>query len=304
PALRARAEIVHCDVSISMAEKPSVALRTGRRTSSMWKALEAVRDGSADAAVSAGNTGALMAMAKFCVRPIAGLGRPALAARWPTLSGECIVLDLGASIGADADHLVDMAILGAAMARALYRRDRPRVGLLNIGAEEVKGLAPIQEAGKRLRAADLPFLDYAGFVEADGIGKGAVDVVVSEGFAGNIALKSAEGTARQVGQYLREAFEGGLRGRLAYLLLRPALERMRAKADPRRVNGGVFLGLDGVVIKSHGGADPEAMANAIRVGADMAREGLTGKIKAMLDGAGAARAASEGGDRETPGDGT
>ena len=189
PRLQAAARLVHTDVAVKMDDKPSQALRNGRWKSSMWLAIDAVKKGEADVAVSAGNTGALMAMAKFNLKTMAGIERPAIAARWPTLRGESVVLDLGASIGADAQHLVELAVMGSAMARILFGIERPTVGLLNIGVEEVKGLEEVREAGRILREAQFPHLDYAGFVEGDDIGKGTVDVVVTEGFAGNIALE-------------------------------------------------------------------------------------------------------------------
>ena len=198
PRLKAVSSLVHTDVVVQMHDKPSQALRKGRWKSSMWLAIDAVKKGDADVAVSAGNTGALMAMAKFDLRTMAGIDRPAIAAVWPTLRGRSIVLDLGASIGADALHLVDLAAMGSAMARVLFGLDRPTVGLLNIGVEEVKGLEEVREAGQILRECKWPQFQYIGFVEGDDIGKGTVDVVVTEGFAGNIALKAAEGTARQM----------------------------------------------------------------------------------------------------------
>src|SRR5262245_48805379 len=196
---------VHSEIVVRMGDKPSQALRQGRWKSSMWKAVEAVKTGEADVCVSAGNTGALMAMSKFCLRTMATVERPAIAAIWPTVRGESVVLDVGATIGADAHQLIDFSILGAAMARALFDIDRPTVGLLNVGVEEIKGLEEVREAGKLLREIDLPSLRYHGFVEGDDIGKGTVDVVVTEGFSGNIALKTAEGTARQIAEYLRAA---------------------------------------------------------------------------------------------------
>eukprot|EP01037_Dinobryon_pediforme_P045661 gene45661-58338_t len=180
-----------------MDAKPSQALRQGRRVSSMWMALEAVKTGEAEATVSAGNTGALMAMAKFCLRMMAGIDRPALACQWPTLRGDSIVLDVGASIGADAQHLVDLAIMGAAMATIVFGLERPTVGLLNVGTEDIKGIEEVKAAGRLLRETPLPSLTYHGFVEGDDIGRGTVDVVVTAGFTGNIALKTAEGTAKQ-----------------------------------------------------------------------------------------------------------
>jgi glycerol-3-phosphate acyltransferase PlsX len=278
PRLKAASRLVHTDVVVRMDAKPSQALRQGRWKSSMWLAIDAVKKGEADVAVSAGNTGALMAMAKFNLRTMAGIERPAIAALWPTLKGDSVVLDVGASIGADADHLVDLAVMGSAMARVLFDLERPTVGLLNIGVEEVKGQEAVREAGRILREAQLRFLDYVGFVEGDDIGKGNVDVVVSEGLSGNIAIKTAEGTARQIGEYLRAAMSRTLRARIGYLLARPAFETLRDKMDPRKANGGVFLGLNGIVIKSHGGTDAEGFAAAVDVGYDMVRYELLNKI--------------------------
>jgi glycerol-3-phosphate acyltransferase PlsX len=282
-ALRAASRIVHTDVAVKMDDKPSQALRHGRWKSSMWLAIDALKRGEADVAVSAGNTGALMAMAKFSLKTMPGISRPAIAALWPTVVRESIILDVGASIGADAEHLVDLAVMGSAMARVLYDLERPKVGLLNIGVEEVKGLEPVREAGRILREAKLPGLDYVGFIEGTSIGEGVVDVVVSEGFAGNIAIKAAEGTARQFAAYLRNAMSQTLRARLGYLLARNAFHTLRDKMDPRRANGGVFLGLNGVVIKSHGGTDAEGFAVAVGLGYDMVRHRLIDKIKHTLD---------------------
>ena len=192
------------------------------------------------------------------------------------------VLDVGASIGGDAQHLVDLAAMGSAMARVLFDLGRPTVGLLNIGVEEVKGLEEVREAGQILRERPLPNLDYFGFVEGDDIGKGTVDVVVTEGFAGNIALKAAEGTARQIGQYLKSAMSRTWRAKLGYLLAREAFRTLADKMDPRKVNGGVFLGLNGIVIKSHGGTDVEGFAAAIDIGYDMVRYELLAKIGQTL----------------------
>jgi glycerol-3-phosphate acyltransferase PlsX len=282
PRLKARSVFHHCEVAIRMDEKPSQALRRGRYSSSMWKSIEAVKLGEADVAVSAGNTGALMAMAKFCLRTMSNVERPAIAGIWPTLKGESIVLDIGATIGADSQQLLDFAIMGGAMARALFEVRRPTVGLLNVGVEEVKGQEEVKEAGRLIREANLDTIDYFGFVEGDDLGKGTVDVVVTEGFTGNIALKAAEGTARQMAQYLREAMSRTWLARLGYILAKSAFDRVREKMDPRKVNGGVFLGLNGIVIKSHGGTDSEGYAAAIKVGYDMVRNGLTAKIEADL----------------------
>jgi glycerol-3-phosphate acyltransferase PlsX len=262
-----------------MDEKPSQALRHGRWKSSMWKSIEAVKRGDARVCVSAGNTGALMAMSKFCLRTISDIERPAIAAIWPTLRSESIVLDVGATIGADARQLIDFAVMGGAMARALFQVDKAKVGLLNIGVEDVKGNEEVRTAGQLLREARLPHLVYEGFVEGDDIGQGRVDVIVTEGFTGNIALKTAEGTARQVGSYLRSAMSRTLMARLGYLFARSAFERLREKMDPRKLNGGVFLGLNGIVIKSHGGTDAEGFASALDLGYDMVRNDLLAKIR-------------------------
>jgi glycerol-3-phosphate acyltransferase PlsX len=282
PQLKAASRVIHTDVAVRMDDKPSQALRYGRWKSSMWLAIEAVKQHEADLVVSGGNTGALMAMAKFELKMLPGIDRPAIAALWPTLRGESVVLDLGASIGADAAHLVDLAVMGAAMARILFGIQRPSVGLLNIGVEEVKGLEPVREAGRILREETLPDLDYQGFVEGDDIGQGKVDVVVTEGFAGNIALKTAEGTARQLGGYLRAAMSRTLGARIGYLFARGAFRELRDRIDPRRSNGGVFLGLNGIVIKSHGGTDAEGFAAAIELGHGVVRDDLQVKITSAL----------------------
>ena len=278
PRLKANARLVHTDVAIRMDDKPSQALRHGRWKSSMWLALDAVKKGEADVVISAGNTGALMAMARFDLKMIEGIERPAIAALWPTLKGEAVVLDVGASIGADEHHLINLAAMGSAMARVLFDIERPTIGLLNVGVEEIKGLEPVREAGRLLREGSFPHLNYVGFVEGDDIGKGTVDVVVTEGFAGNIALKTAEGTARQFAQYLKDAMSRTWAARLGYLLSRQAFRTLRDKMDPRKSNGGVFLGLNGIVIKSHGGADAEGFASAIDLGYDMFRYELLAKI--------------------------
>ena len=283
PRLAAASEFRHCDVAVRMDDKPSQALRAGRWKSSMWKAIEAVKNGEADACVSAGNTGALMAMSTFCLRTMANIERPAIAALWPTMKSECVVLDVGATIGADAQQLVDFSILGAAMAHAIFQIDRPTVGLLNVGVEEIKGQEEVKEAGRMLREASLKAMDYRGFVEGDDIAKGTVDVVVTEGFSGNIALKTAEGTAKQIAEYLREAMSRTLMARIGYLFARSAFQRLREKLDVRKINGGVFLGLNGIVVKSHGGADDEGFAAAIELARDMVRRGLLNTIRTELD---------------------
>jgi len=281
PALAARSRIVHTDSVVAMHDKPSQALRRGRG-SSMWLTIEAVSKGEAHVAVSAGNTGALMAMAKLILKPMAGIERPAIAALWPTVKSECIVLDVGANIGADARQLADFAMMGAAMARALFQIERPSVGLLNVGVEEIKGAEEVKQAHAMLKETEGLPLEYRGFVEGDQIGQGIVDVVVVEGFAGNIALKTAEGTARQMSQYLRDAMRRTWSSRLGALLARGGFKVLRQRMDPRRVNGGTFLGLNGITIKSHGGTDALGFASAVDLGYEMSGSGLIDRLAADL----------------------
>lgn len=278
PALKPVSTVRHCETVIAMDEKPSQALRKGKGTSSMWMAIQSVKDGEADVAISGGNTGALMAMATFCLRPMEGISRPGIAAIWPTLRSDIIVLDMGATIGADARQLVDYAILGSALARALFDAESPSVGLLNVGTEEVKGLDYIKEAGRMLSEASGAGFTYHGFVEGDDIGKGTVDVVVTEGFVGNVALKTAEGTARQVASYLRSSLRATLMSRIGALFASSALNALRRKMDPRTVNGGVFMGLNGIVIKSHGGTDEIGYKSALGLAYEMARSRLMDKV--------------------------
>lgn len=282
PDLAARSKIVHTDSVIAMDAKPSQALRRGKG-SSMWLSIDAVKKGEAHVAVSAGNTGALMAMSKLILRPMAAIERPAIAALWPTINSECIVLDVGANIGADARQLADFALMGAAMARALFHIENPTVGLLNVGVEEVKGDESVRQAHAWLKqTSDLPFT-YRGFIEGDQIGQGSVDVVVVEGFAGNIALKTAEGTAKQIGQYLKDAMTRSLLSKLGAVLARGGFKVLKQKMDPRRVNGGTFLGLNGIAIKSHGGTDALGFASAVDLGYEMAQSGLVERLAADLD---------------------
>lgn len=282
PRVKQASNFHHSAVVIQMDERPSQALRRGRGKSSMWQSIEATKTGAADVCVSAGNTGALMAMSKFCLRTMANIERPAIAAIWPTMRGESVVLDVGATIGADAMQLIDFAMMGGAMARALHGKERPSVGLLNIGVEDVKGNDEVKEAGRMLRELELLHVDYQGFVEGDDLGRGTTDVVVTEGFAGNIALKTAEGTAKQFAEFLRSAMKRTWMTKLGYFFAQSAFQRMREKMDPRKVNGGVFLGLNGIVIKSHGGTDGEGFAAAIALGYDMVKNGLTDKIEQDL----------------------
>ena len=293
PALKAASRVVHTNVAVGMDDKPSQALRRGRRTSSMWLAIDAVKKGEAGVAISAGNTGALVAMARFCLRMLPGIDRPALAALWPTMRGDSVVLDLGATIGGDAHHLIALAVMGSAMASVLLDLERPTVGLLNIGVEEMKGHEEIRAAAESLRAMSLPQLEYIGFIEGDGIAKGAADVIVTEGFCGNIALKAAEGTARQLAEFLRDAMSRTWRSRLGYLFAKGAFRALREKMDPNKSNGSVLLGLNGIVVKSHGGTDAEGFAYAVDVGYEMVHYDLLTKINQMLNRDGGALAQAQ-----------
>jgi phosphate acyltransferase len=282
PALAAVSRIVHTDHGIAMDEKPSQALRRGKG-SSMWLAIEAVKSGEAGAAVSAGNTGALMAIALFILRALPGIERPALAAQWPTLDASCIVLDVGSNIGATSRQLVDYALMGAGMARAHLGRDRPKVALLNVGSEEIKGNEDVKQAHAWLKQGDLglPF-EYCGFCEGDQIGKGELDVIVVEGFAGNIALKTAEGTARQIATYLKSSMMLSPVTKLGALLAKGGFAVLKKKMDPGRVNGAPLLGLNGIAIKSHGGTDADGFASAIELGYEMAESGFVERLKADI----------------------
>ena len=278
--LAKRSRVVHTDIIIAMDEKPSQALRRAKG-SSLWLPLEAVKSGEAHAAVSAGNTGAMMAIAKLVLRPMTGIQRPAIAALWPTIKSECIVLDVGANIGATASQLAEFSLMGAAMARAVFHMEKPSVGLLNVGVEDVKGNEEVKAAHAILRSTELP-LDYKGFVEGNQIGQGAVDVVVVEGFAGNIALKTAEGTARQIAAYLKGAMTSSLVTKLGAMLAKGGFRVLKEKMDPRRVNGGTFLGLNGIAVKSHGGTDAYGFASAVDLAYEMADSGLIDRLTADI----------------------
>ena len=282
PNMRNASEILHCEDVVKGDEKPTQALRRAKKTS-MGLAIEAVKKGDAGAAVSAGNTGALMAMSKLALRTMPGIDRPALAGLMPTLEEhDVVMLDLGANTECDARNLVQFAIMGAAYARIVTGRDKPRVRLLNIGTEETKGTGELQEAAQRLRGATGLALSFEGYVEADKINRGHVDVVVSDGFSGNIALKAIEGSARFVTDLLKSAFRSSLRSKIGFLVSRPATELLRHHLDPNNHTGAVFLGLNGVVVKSHGSATAAGGANAVAVAARLLEESLTERISADL----------------------
>ena len=278
-----RVAVTHSPEAIDPREKPSQAIRRAR-TTSMGMAINAVKEEKADAALSGGNTGALMAMSKLALRTMPGIDRPALAALLPTLGeNDVIMLDLGANTECDAQNLVQFAVMGAAYARCVLGIARPRVKLLNIGTEELKGTGELKDAAALLREADyLPFR-FDGFTEGDQLSRGQVDVVVPAGFSGNIALKTAEGTARFVTDLLRRAFKSSLRSKAGFALSQPALNLLKVHLDPNNHNGAVFLGLNGLVVKSHGAASPKGVANAIRVAASMVRNDITRRIGEDLD---------------------
>ena len=278
PRLLPRIEIRHSAERVRMDERPSQALRRGRNTS-MWRAIESVAKKEAEVVISAGNTGALMAMAMFQLRTLDGIDRPAIAAIWPTRRGQSVVLDVGANVECDAQQLVDFAVMGEAFARTIFGIERPTVGILNVGAEEVKGNDAVRGAAHILRGAKLP-IEFCGFIEGDGIGDGAVDVVVTDGFTGNVALKTAEGTAKVVVHFMRTTLRHSFLGRIGGLLASGALSNLRRKLDPRAANGGVFLGLNGVVVKSHGGSDALGFASAIDMAIDMAKANVITRIVA------------------------
>ena len=281
-----RVELRHADDVIEMDAKPSVAVRRGRG-SSLWRALESVRDGEAAAMVSAGNTGAMMAMALFCLRRASGVDRPAIAALWPSKGPHehCIVLDMGADVRADADDLAKFAVMGSEYARIALGAETPRVAVLNVGIEENKGRPEVKEAAEILKdmaARDGASFRFEGFIEANAIPMGEADVVVTDGFTGNVALKAAEGTARFVGDHLRGAFEANWSSRLVAILAIASLRRLKRRIDPRRVNGGVFLGLDGLAVKSHGSADAIGFDAAVELAATMARADVIKRIAGQL----------------------
>jgi phosphate acyltransferase len=286
PELSGCAELRHTSESVASDARPAVALRQGRRTS-MRLAVNAVKDGEAMAALSAGNTGALMAMAKVVLKTLPGIDRPAICGIWPARDRSIVALDLGANIDCAPDHLVQFAVMGSVFSRAILGVDRPSVGLLNVGTEEFKGDDVVRNAASMLRTLQLP-MRFHGFIEGTDVAGGAVDVVVTDGFTGNVGLKIAEGTARMLMDELKSAFGSGVRGKLAYLLARPALRPLRDRFDPRMHNGAMFLGLSGVVVKSHGGTDALGFANAVNVAVKLVRERTNERIIHEMKAVGAA----------------
>ncbi len=280
PALKGRCVVVATDQFITMDEKPAQAIR--RKGTSLWNAIHAVKAGQARAVISAGNTGALMALSKMILKMIIDdLERPAIGGTWPNPQGYSTVLDIGANVTSDARQLIEFAIMGAAFHRAVWGTDRPSIGILNVGSEDVKGHDEVREAHKILKAHGFG-LNYYGFVEGTDLCKGTTDVIVTDGFTGNIALKTAEGTARFITDMLKTAFKSSPLAMLGGLLASGALNAMKSKIDPGAANGGPLLGLKGIVIKSHGGADARSFANAIKVGVSLAASSYEHDIQASL----------------------
>lgn len=276
PTVEPFSQIVHTDIAVAPHDKPSVALRRGQQ-SSMRLAIDAVKEEKAHCMVSAGNTGALMAMAKLVFRTLPGISRPAIAALVPTIKGDCVMLDLGANVECDAKDLVQFAIMGDAFARAVLSLQSPKIGLLNVGSEEMKGVSEVKQAAQILRNPELG-LNFHGFVEGNDIAEGTVDVVVTDGFTGNVALKTAEGIGRMVSRYVSNAFVSSFYAKMGYLLAKPAIARLRKSLDPRRRNGAMFVGLSGIAVKSHGSADGYSFYFALRVAVELAASRINNKI--------------------------
>jgi len=281
PALKKICTVLHTDQVVTNDDKPAVALRN-RRNSSMRLAINAVKDGKAHGIVSAGNTGALMAMAKFVLRTLPGIDRPAIASYLPHKTGGSVMLDLGANVDCDANNLVQFAVMGEVYARNVLRLKKPKVGILNIGEEDLKGNDSVKQAAAVLRNTPLD-IDFYGFVEGDDIGKGTVDVIVTDGFTGNIALKTVEGTAQLLTHLLKGALTSSFMGKLGALIAKPALQKFKYKMDPRKYNGAMFLGLNGICVKSHGGTDALGFANAVTVAHDLVYHGFNDLIKEDLE---------------------
>lgn len=281
PDLKRQTEIRHTDKAISSHDKPSIALRQGKG-SSMRLAIEAVKNGEADCVVSAGNTGALMAMSKMILKALPGIERPAIASVVPTLRGRTVMLDLGANLACDAEVLAQFAVLGAVYAKVVMGIATPSVGLLNVGTEDMKGHEEVRGAHTVLSNVTFPGR-YHGFIEGDDIMKGSVDVVVTDGFTGNVALKTMEGVGKFTSQSLRETFKTSIFSLIGYGLAAHAFKKFKDKVDPRRYNGGMFLGLDGICVKSHGGSDEIATENAIHVAADLVQNGFNKRVAIEIE---------------------
>lgn len=276
PELKARSTIYHTPHAISNSDKPSDALRKGKE-SSMRLAINAVAEGKAASVVSSGNTGALMAMAKLVLKMLPGVQRPAIASVMPGINGRSVMLDLGANISCDSENLAQFAILGSVFARAVMNIDRPTVGLLNVGSEQMKGNDVLRATDALLRSVSIPG-DYKGFVEGDDITTGKVDVIVTDGFTGNVALKTAEGVGKFFKSVITTEFKHSIWSKIGYLINMCVFKRIKNRMDPREYNGGLFLGLRGICVKSHGGADAYAFSRAVIVAADMAEKGFNDTV--------------------------
>ena len=282
--LAERCDIRNATGVVTMDDKPAQVIRSAQDTS-MWSALESVRLGEATAAVSCGNTGALMALSTLRLRKLPGVNRPAIAVLWPSrgLQGFNVILDVGADIKADATDLLQYAMMGASYARNGLGLQRPRVGLLNVGTEDHKGRPELKEAHRLIAAsAGAASMDYVGFVEGGDLMGARVDVIVTDGFTGNIALKTGEGTAKLVGDFLKDAFANSIMSKFAAVLAMTSLKRLQKRIDPRRVNGGVFLGLNGTVVKSHGSADATGISAAIKLAFQLAQTGFHDRLAARV----------------------
>jgi len=277
--LNNRLSLKHASQSVEMDESPALALRN-KKDSSMRVAINLVKSGEATACVSAGNTGALMATARFVLKTLPGIDRPAICSTLPAIQGHTHMLDLGANVGSNAEHLLQFAVMGSTLVKALDQTSNPTIGLLNIGSEEIKGDATIKAAAKLL--TEHPELNYQGFVEGDDIFQGTVDIVVCDGFVGNVALKASEGVAKMMGHYIKQEFTRNLLSQLAGLVAKPVLNSFKARIDPREYNGASFLGLRGIVVKSHGGADDYSFAKAIQVAAIEADQNVPKRIANQL----------------------
>ena len=275
-----RIEVIHCDKVVEMDTKPIDAIRRVGKESSMWGCINAVSEGKADIAISAGNTGALMGLSTIILRTIDGIERAAISSLWPNKTSHSVVLDLGANVEVTSDQLVQFGILGYSYAKSVFSKNDPTIGLLNIGHEEMKGTEIIQDASIKMK--ELFSGDYIGYVEGDNLSLGKSDVVVTDGFTGNIALKTAEGTARLIGHFISDVFGGSTMGKLGYLIGKSAFRALKDKMDPRELNGGVFLGLNGLVVKSHGGTDILGFSKAIEFSTKLSQNDISSEIKKLI----------------------
>lgn len=274
-------EIIHCEKVVPMDAKPIDAIRKIGKESSMWGCIKSVSDGNADVAISAGNTGALMGLSAIILKKLEGIERPAIASYWPNINGRSVVLDLGGNIEVSSDQLVQFGILGYAHALSALEKQNPSIGLLNIGHEEMKGTENIQEASKKM--TNLFNENYIGYVEGDDISLGKSDVVVTDGFTGNIALKTAEGTAKLIAHFMTDAFKKSFLGKLSYLVGIKSFQILKDKMDPRELNGGVFLGLNGLVVKSHGGTDAIGFSKALEFSLKLNQSKMSKTIESLVN---------------------